>query len=129
MTSVPVTALYGAINAIFFVGLSANVSRVRGKSDVWVGDQNAPLELKRAIRAQGNAAEYLPLALLLLLVLELSGASSLWLHVFGGALLVIRIAHAAGVLAELGAAHVTGAMGTWLLIAAEAVYVLVLRFR
>jgi uncharacterized protein len=38
-----------------------------------------------------NAAEYVPLALVLMLILELNGASAAWLHVLGIALVVGRL--------------------------------------
>jgi uncharacterized protein len=129
MTSIPVVALYGALSAIFFVVISANVSWVRSKSNTWVGGKEIPPELHRAMRAQGNTAEYLPLALFLLLVLELAGASSLWLHVLGGGLLLLRVLFAVGIVNRISSVQTIGATGTYLLITAEAVYALVLRFR
>ena len=50
---VPITALYGCINALFNVVLAGNVSRERGKVSIFLGDGGqAPLTL--AIRAHGN---------------------------------------------------------------------------
>ncbi len=47
--------------------------------------------------ASANFAEYVPLALLLLAMAEIRGASPLWLHIGGVALLIGRVAHAIGV--------------------------------
>jgi hypothetical protein len=127
---VPVTALYGALCAIFYVAISINVTRNRAKVQVFLEpDKAVPEVLHRAARAQGNATEHLPLALFLLLILELSGAGAMALHIIGGLLLLVRVSHAFGVLSKVLPAQIAGAVGTWLLIVAEAVYVLVLRFR
>ena len=57
-------------------------------------------DLQYAIRAQGNATEYIPIALILLVLLELSGAS-LWLvHLGGVAIIVGRVLHAKGLLTQ-----------------------------
>lgn len=97
LLAVPVTALYGALNAFLTVGLSLNVSRVRGKHNVWRGD-GGHADLIAAIRAHGNNVENVPLALILLLTAELCGGNTLALHVFGGVLLVARLAHAFGLI-------------------------------
>ncbi|MGE6757341.1 MAPEG family protein [Corallococcus interemptor] len=94
---VPVTSLYAALNAFLTLGLGLNVSRVRTKLQIFRGDGGNP-GLVSAIRAHGNNAEHVPLALLLLLLAELSDGNSTALHVFGGALLVARLAHAFGML-------------------------------
>jgi uncharacterized membrane protein YecN with MAPEG domain len=110
LLAVPVTALYGALNAFLTVGLGVNVSRVRGKHDVWRGD-GGHADLIAAIRAHGNNAEHVPLALILLLVAELCGGNSMALHAFGGALLVARLAHALGLL-KASRVQVVGALLT-----------------
>jgi uncharacterized protein len=108
LLAVPVTALYGALNAFLTVGLSINVSRVRGKHNVFRGD-GGHADLIAAIRAHGNNVENVPLALILLLAAELCGGSSTALHAFGGALLVARLAHAFGLL-KASKVQVVGAL-------------------
>jgi uncharacterized membrane protein YecN with MAPEG domain len=124
--SVPVTALYGALNALLAVGLAVNVSRVRGKYNVFRGD-GGHAELQGAIRAHGNNSEHVPLAVLMLLIAELCGGSSLMLHVLGGAFLVARILHPLGMMKNIAPAQIVGAVGSYLLQAALAGYVLYLR--
>lgn len=97
LSLVSVTSLYAALNAFLTVGLSINVSRVRTKLQVFRGDGGNP-DLVSAIRAHGNNIEQVPMTLLLLLLAELSGGGSTALHVFGGALLVARMAHAFGMI-------------------------------
>lgn len=53
-------------------------------------------ELQLAIRAHSNAVEYIPIALMLLLTLELNGAPKILIHILGVTLLVGRILHAMG---------------------------------
>jgi uncharacterized membrane protein YecN with MAPEG domain len=126
MGSVPVTALYGAVTAIITTGLAMNISRMRGKHKIFRGDGGIA-ELQGAIRAHGNAAEHVPVTVLLLLVAELCGGSSLALHVLGGAFLVARILHPLGMMKSIAPAQVAGAVGTYLTQFALAGYALWLR--
>src|SRR5262252_5310029 len=96
---VPITALYGSLNAILNVILAANVSRVRRSEKISLGHGESRAML-HAARAHGNNAEFLPLALVLLLIAEVSGGSSMILHIAGGVLLLGRVMHAHGILAE-----------------------------
>ncbi|HZP68283.1 MAG TPA: MAPEG family protein [Rudaea sp.] len=96
-----ITGLYAAIAALFVLFLAARVIAYRRSHRIGLGD-GGDEELRRRIRAHGNAIEYLPFGLLLLLVLELNQTAPALLHVFGIALLVARFAHAWGV------SHVSG---------------------
>jgi len=95
--AIPATLLYGGLLALLLTALGADVSRRRAGAAVGVGSPLPP-ELVRPVRAHGNAAEWVPLGLLLLLVLELSGRPSTFaVHLLGGTLLLARLLHAAGV--------------------------------
>jgi uncharacterized protein len=59
--------------------------------------------MSRAIRVHGNATEHVPIALLLLLVAELSRAGPTLLPVSGAVLVVARMLHAVGVGKSAGA--------------------------
>jgi uncharacterized membrane protein YecN with MAPEG domain len=83
------------------VALSANVSRWRRRSQTGIGD-GGHAELARAIRVQGNFIEYVPLALLLLGLLEIAGAPRAWILAGGGALLLGRLLHAWGLSRHAG---------------------------
>jgi uncharacterized membrane protein YecN with MAPEG domain len=91
----PITALYAGIQAILGFALSAGIGPMRGKLGVSIGDGGNP-DLLLAIRRHGNWAETVPMALLLIGLLELNGAGSTFLHGLGVALLVARIAHPLG---------------------------------
>ena len=71
------------------------VQRVRSKIDFLDGGDPT---LLRRVRAHGNFTETAPMALLLMLLLELSGVESAWLLMLGTALLLGRVLHAAGLL-------------------------------
>jgi uncharacterized membrane protein YecN with MAPEG domain len=87
-----VTPLYAALLALWFVLLSARVIQYRGRHKVSLGDADQP-DLRRAIRGHANFVEYVPLALLLLLVLELSRMSLYLLHAIGVTLVIARLLH------------------------------------
>ena len=53
-----------------------------------------PEELTYAVRAHGNAAEWIPFGILGLLMLELAKAPPYWLHVIGGSYVGLRVLHA-----------------------------------
>ncbi len=94
-----ISAIYAGLLALLLVWLSLNVIKLRRANKVRLGDGGVP-ELQNAIRTQGNAAEYIPIALILLVLLELSGAY-LWLvHLAGVTLIIGRIVHARGLLSE-----------------------------
>jgi len=126
-TGIPTVALYGAVNALINVALAVNVSRVRGASNVFLGTGDSE-PLLRASRAHANNMEYVPLAIVLLLIAEECHGGSIPLHVLGGTLTVARLAHAHGMLAPVVPTRVLGALLTWLTVAALAGYILFLRF-
>jgi uncharacterized protein len=63
--SANIVALYGAILAIGFVGLSVRTSRLRRTLKIAIGDGGSQVML-RAMRVHSNFAEYVPLSLILL---------------------------------------------------------------
>lgn len=91
-----IVAIYAALLAFIFVVLSARTMRLRRLFRIAVGDSGNPVML-RAIRVQANFAEYVPLALILLYLVEQQGARPLFLHTAGIALVVARLLHAYGV--------------------------------
>ena len=94
-----ISSLYAAMLALLIVWLSLRVIKLRREKKVRLGDGGEP-ELQAAIRAQGNATEYIPISLTLLVLLELSGAHAALVHSGGIAMLVGRILHARGLLTE-----------------------------
>lgn len=91
-----VTTVIACILTTFFIHLSFAVIRLRRHYKVGLGSDGID-DLERAIRAQGNFIEYVPIALLLLACLEFNGAP-LWLvAILGIALVAGRIIHAKGI--------------------------------
>jgi len=86
-----VTPLYAGLLTLWFLLLSAVVIRHRGKG-ISLGDGGDPT-MQRAIRGHGNFAEYVPLALVMMAMLELGHTSIYMLHALGIALLVGRLLH------------------------------------
>ncbi len=92
----PITALYAALLTVLFVVLSLRVIATRRGSGPAFGDGGNP-ELLRRIRVQGNFAEYVPLALILLALAEGLHTLGWLLHLLGLTLLIGRLSHAYGV--------------------------------
>ena len=90
------TSIIAAILTIIFVKLSFAVIGLRRKNKVGLGSGGYD-DLERAIRAQGNFAEYVPIGLILIACLELNGAPW-WLVMLPGIALIIgRLIHAKGI--------------------------------
>lgn len=87
---------YASLLALLFIFLSFKVVRLRRTLRTSIGDAGDK-RLLRAIRVHSNFAEYTPLALLLLLALELQVFNSLVLHILGITLVTGRLLHAYGV--------------------------------
>jgi uncharacterized membrane protein YecN with MAPEG domain len=91
-----VTTSIACILAAFFIRLSFGVIRLRRHHKVGLGSGGVD-DLERAIRAQANFAEYVPLALILMACLELNGAPLWPIAVLGIALVAGRVIHAIGI--------------------------------
>ena len=90
------TSIIAAILTTIFVKLSFAVIGLRRKNKVGLGSGGYD-DLERAIRAQGNFAEYVPIGLILIACLELNGAPW-WLVILPGIALIIgRLIHAKGI--------------------------------
>lgn len=90
-----VTALYAGLLAFVALFLMADVGRSRGKAGVSLGDGgNEGLIVSG--RRQMNFVENVPLALILLTLIEINGAPKEWIHGLGIALVVGRVVHPFG---------------------------------
>ena len=91
-----ITSVIASVLTIIFVKLSFAVIGLRRKNKVGLGSGGHE-DLERAIRAQGNFAEYVPFGIILIACLELNGAPW-WLVVIPGITLIIgRLIHAKGI--------------------------------
>ena len=93
--AVSITAAYAAVLGLIILALGINVTRHRIKLKVSLGDGGNP-EMLRMFRLHGNAVEYVPLALVLMLAYEINGGWHLALHVIGIALIAARLIQTAG---------------------------------
>lgn len=91
-----VVSIYASVLALMFVALSIRTISLRRKLQIGVGDGGNELML-RAMRVHSNFAEYVPLCLLLIYIVESSGANSLIVHLLGLFLIIGRFSHAYGV--------------------------------
>lgn len=93
------SSIYAALLALLIVRLSLGVIKLRRTEKVRLGDGGVPA-LQNAIRAQGNATEYVPISLILLILLELNDGHALLIHLGGVTILAGRLLHAKGLLTE-----------------------------
>jgi uncharacterized membrane protein YecN with MAPEG domain len=91
-----VTSIIASLLAIIFIKLSLAVIGLRRRNKVGLGSGGHE-DLERAIRAQGNFSEYVPLGLILIACLELNGAPWLAPALTGISLIVGRLIHAKGI--------------------------------
>lgn len=120
-----ITAFYAAILGVLTLLLVLRVVHGRLTRRIALGD-GGQIDMTCRIRAHANITEYVPMALLLLLLLELTGVAGPWLHAFGITLVVARVLHAWGLSRHAGTSfgRFTGALLTVLVIAAMCVLLL-----
>lgn len=95
LTSLPYSMLYLSLLSTLAVVLTIRVVKIRMKSSIALGSGDDEI-LARQMRVQANFLEnFLPFAILFLLV-EMSDASNIILHIAGIAFLIARILHAYG---------------------------------
>ncbi len=93
--SLAVSPIYIGLGALMFVLLSARVILGRREHKVGIGTGGND-QLTQRIRAQGNCAEYLPMILVMLVAIELSGAPAWVVHLYGAVGVISRAIHASG---------------------------------
>lgn len=126
-TALPITAIYAALCGILVILLAANVVRYRLEKKVSLGD-GGHREVNRAIRAHGNTVEYIPLALILMALLEANGGSDTALHVYGAMLVVGRVLYGYGMLFPRSSANKPrqlGVLTSWIVIVGASVQLLI----
>ena len=95
---IPVTLLYAGLLALLSVLLANYVLYVRLRSRSLPDWQPHAAE-----RVQANFTENVPLALVVLYLVEVAGASSSFVHAGGSALVFLRLLHAWGLARNQGA--------------------------
>jgi uncharacterized membrane protein YecN with MAPEG domain len=126
------TILTAAILGLIYMVLTARVAAARIKGRVMLGDgapasSGQPSDLLKAIRAHGNFAEYVPLALILLAAVEAVHAPHILCLVLAAMLVLGRVLHPIGMaLPAPNFFRAAGAMLTWVMIAVASLTALVL---
>ena len=93
----PITLMYASIFAIFALVLSFRAGSFRGRAGVSVlHGEPQNMELAQRVRVHQNFLEYVPMILIAMGAIELTGGSSLFLYIVGDLLIIVRIAHAFG---------------------------------
>jgi uncharacterized membrane protein YecN with MAPEG domain len=96
MLRLEIVALYAGVNILLLLVLGYLVTQARRTHKIVLGDGGHDATT-RAIRAHANAAEYIPAALVGLLILSLFNTLPVWLlHAAGISLTLGRILHAFG---------------------------------
>lgn len=116
-----ITLLYGSILGLLLLVLTLRVVYLRRTLLVGMGS-GEHRRLEKAIRAHANLIEYVPLALILMLLLEQQGAPRWQLHALGVTLVLSRHLHAWGLSRHSGVSfgRLVGTTGTLLVILAAA---------
>jgi len=118
-----ITLLYTPLLTILAIFLALRNGLIRGKTKTMLGEGDSP-ELLQSIRAHGNLMEHAPIALILLLLLEMQGVADWKLHLIGSSFFLCRILHAYGITIsrESTPYRVVGALGSWVLMLGMSVY-------
>nr|WP_163500435.1 MAPEG family protein [Halomonas socia] len=123
------TLLYAGLLGILSLVLSALSGIVRGKVGASIGDGGSE-KMLLSMRRHSNFVEYVPLALLLIALLEMNGVSVAMIHALGTGLLICRITHAFGIRAEkmntMG--RLVGHAGTFLITLVASVLAILVHF-
>lgn len=107
-----VSALYAVLSALLLMKFSFDVVRLRMQYRVAYGDGGFS-ELQSAIRIHGNAVEYIPIAIVLMLFMEMNGAETWMVHICGIVLLAGRLMHYYGFHHRLFRWRRSGMSATW----------------
>ena len=91
-----VIPIYAPLFAFMFVGLSVRTLVLRRRLGIPVGHGDHLL-MHKAMRAHANFAEYVPLALLLIALMDAHIAGDFWVHVACLSLALGRLLHAYGI--------------------------------
>jgi uncharacterized protein len=88
--------LYAALLALLFFYLSVRTIGLRRRLKIGIGASDSA-EMLRAMRVHSNFAEYAPLVLFLIYLVEVQGGPNWLVHALGACLLLGRCVHAYGV--------------------------------
>jgi hypothetical protein len=119
--------LYAGILGLISIAVAFPAGRLRGKLGVSIGDGGSK-DLLLAMRRHANFVEAVPIALILLVLLEMNGVSKIAIHSLGAALVLARICHAFGIKADTikSAGRAIGAAASGLVTLVASVWAIVI---
>lgn len=91
-----ISMMYAGLCTLLVIFLALRVVKWRTEHKIGLG-HGENIQLQQRVRAHANAVENMPLALILLASLELTGASPFLIHVLGATFLLSRLMHAWGI--------------------------------
>lgn len=117
-----ITLITAAALGLLDLWLGIRVSRVRFSRKVSIGHGDVP-GMEARIRAHANFNEYVPIALILMGLIEANVGASRWLWVVGALLVAARLLHPFGMDRPApNPLRATGAMLTWLVLLALVIW-------
>jgi uncharacterized membrane protein YecN with MAPEG domain len=121
-----ITALYAGVLGLLLLILALRVAVLRMREQVALGVADNR-RLERRVRAHGNLTENAPMALILLLLLELMATAPLLLHSLGGSFVLGRVLHAWGLSVRSGPSwqRLSGVLLSWTSMLVMAIMLLV----
>jgi len=119
-----ITPIYISILGLIFLVFTMRAILYRRNNRILIGS-GGDAEMMRLMRGQGNFIETVPMALFLLVTMEVLGASDLWLHFLGFGLILARVAHYLGLTGKAPLAiRAFGMVVTLLIILISSIWIL-----
>lgn len=120
-----ITAIYAALLGLMLLVLKFRVIAARRRLSVDVLD-GGERDVTRRMRVHGNFAEHVPMALILMAVVEVNGVEPWNVHALGAVLLISRVLHAHGLETTPGKSfgRAAGVIGTTAVIVSAALLAL-----
>ena len=127
MFLLPVSLTTAAAAALINFWLGLRISQVRSAEKIWTGD-GGNARLVARMRAQLNFAEYAPMVLILLALVELARGPNLYLWIAALVFVLGRVLHAIGMDGwRIG--RMVGILSTMLVMLGLAIYAALLAYR
>ena len=108
----PITSALAGAAAIFLVLLSLPIANRRRTQSISYGD-GGDTKFNNWIRAQGNFIEYVPIALIVIGLVEMGGYQQILVCGLAAALALGRLLHAFGLIAGALIGRILGMILTW----------------
>ncbi|WP_338691654.1 MAPEG family protein [Bradyrhizobium sp. 26S5] len=119
----PIALVFAGTLGLLNLWLAYRCVQVRLKGPGGVGDLGIAI-LRARMRAHANFVEYTPFVLILMALIEYAGGSSRVLEAVGIVYVLARIVHALGIERPKFTMQFIGALGTWIVSLALAIWAL-----